>query len=81
MSTKHYVKVRGLVNGQSADSIYDMNPFGWLNVTVCVGFPMDENDTLEKAFIRAAAKKCWYMPVNVAKEIEITIENCEDGDC
>ena len=64
------LKLKGIVNGVKNESLFALNPHGWLGVTVEIEMPYREL-SLEEAFINAAKKKIRFMPVNVAKDIQI----------
>lgn len=78
LKNEEYVVVEGEVNGNSTNSVFDQNPFGWIGIKS--NLPLDflkksnKPRILEKHFIKYSKMQHPNLPIKVARNITILDE-------
>lgn len=78
LKNEEYVVVEGEVNCSSTDSVFDTNPFGWIDIksNLPLEFFKKSNEPriLEKYFIKYSKMQHPNLPIKVARNITILDE-------
>lgn len=79
MNQKTRKKVTGIAN--ASNTVFAQNPHGWIGISRCIEFPLEEGITLEETLLKVAQESNTVIPINIVKNVKIEGECLPDCQC